>query len=223
MTVTSVPLPLTLAIISSPPCSSTSDLLICASYCGISFGAGAGATTATLKGGLGSASARLSSGATIGALVAVNALGSAVLGDGPHFWAAPFEKGSEFGGLGWPAALPALPDRPRTKLDGLSEGANTTIAIIATDAKLTKAEAKRLAIAGHDGFARAIWPSHSPVDGDLVFALATGRSGVELGIEGAAALYAAAGATMARAIARGVHAATPEDGDLYPVWSSLRG
>jgi L-aminopeptidase/D-esterase-like protein len=52
---------------------------------------------------------------------------------------------------------------------------NTTIAVIATDAKLDKAECKRLAIAAHDGFARAIWPSHTPMDGDLIFAVSTGK------------------------------------------------
>jgi L-aminopeptidase/D-esterase-like protein len=92
--------------------------------------------------------------------------------------------------------------------------------VIATDAVLTKAAAKRLAIAAHDGFARAIWPSHTPFDGDLVFALATGKSGITPDPAAAIELYAAAGATMARAIARGVFAATPADGDLFPVWSS---
>ncbi|TIS10238.1 MAG: peptidase T4, partial [Mesorhizobium sp.] len=61
---------------------------------------------------------------------------------------------------------------------------------------------------------------HTPADGDLVFALATGRSGIELSADAAIDLYTAAGSTMARAISRGVHAATPDDGDLFPVWSS---
>jgi L-aminopeptidase/D-esterase-like protein len=98
------------------------------------------------------------------------------VGETPHFWAAPFEIGDEFGGLGLPSPFPPDAATPRWKWqDPASAGANTTIAIIATDAKLTKPEAKRLAIAAHDGFARAIWPAHSPVDGDLVFALATGH------------------------------------------------
>jgi L-aminopeptidase/D-esterase-like protein len=86
---------------------------------------------------------------------------------------------------------------------------------------LTKAAAKRLAIAAHDGFARAIWPVHTPFDGDLVFALATGKSGIELSAEDAIDLYAQAGATMARAISRGVFAATSAEGDVSPTWSSL--
>ncbi len=92
--------------------------------------------------------------------------------------------------------------------------------MIATDAVLTKAEAKRLATAAHDGFARAIWPAHTPADGDLVFGLATGKSGITLTGDDAIDLFAAAGATMARAIARGVFAATPQEGDIMPVWST---
>jgi len=188
-------------------------------------GAGAGALTSGLKGGLGSASTVLDSGVTVGALAAVNPTGSVTVGRSRHFWAAPFEIGDEFGGLGYPHPLPedarriALKHR-EPRAGSRPEGANTTIAIIATDAVLTKAAAKRLAISAHDGFAHAIWPTHTPADGDLVFALATGRSGIELDADAIVDLYATAGATMARAIARGVHAATPADGDLFPVWSA---
>ncbi|MDX8511313.1 P1 family peptidase [Mesorhizobium captivum] len=188
-------------------------------------GAGTGALTSGLKGGLGSASTVLDSGVTIGALAAVNPTGSVTVGRSRHFWAAPFEIGDEFGGLGYPDPMPEdarkilLKYRDR-HVGPQPEGSNTTIAVIATDAVLTKAAAKRLAISAHDGFVRAIWPTHTPADGDLVFALATGRSGIELGADAAIDLYAAAGATMARAISRGVHAATPADGDLFPVWSS---
>jgi L-aminopeptidase/D-esterase-like protein len=102
----------------------------------------------------------------------------------------------------------------------METGGNTTIAVIATDAVLTKAAAKRLAMAAHDGFVRAIWPTHTPADGDLVFALATGGSGMQLEADAAIDLYAAAGATMARAISSGVFAAVPAEKDLFPVWSS---
>ena len=187
-------------------------------------GAGTGALAAGVKGGLGSASTHLPDGVTVGALAAVNPVGSVTVGRTRHFWAAPFEIGDEFGGLGLPSPLPEEATDLRWKFEeGPLPGRATTITIVATDARLSKAAAKRLAVSAHDGFARAIWPTHTPADGDLVFALATGASGVELGIEGAAALYAAAGATMARAIARGVHAATPARGDLYPAWSSLDG
>lgn len=182
-------------------------------------GAGTGATTATFKGGLGSASTVLSSGTTVGALVAVNALGSASIGTSRHFWAGHLEEGSEFGGLGLPATISNEARQPRTKLGATIEGpANTTIAVIATDAILTKAEAKRLAIAAHDGFARALWPAHTPLDGDLVFALATGTSGKAVTLEEFIPLCAAAASTMARAIARGVHDAAPMPGDPLPAW-----
>jgi L-aminopeptidase/D-esterase-like protein len=143
-----------------------------------SHGAGTGALTAGLKGGLGSASAVLESGVTIGALVAVNALGSVTFGRSRHFRAAIHEFGDEFGGLGLPDSLPAGSVEIFTKMNlGQPRDTNTTIAVIATDAALTKADCKRLAVAAHDGFARAIWPSHTPMDGDIVFALGTGTSG----------------------------------------------
>jgi L-aminopeptidase/D-esterase-like protein len=186
-----------------------------------SAGAGTGALTATFKGGLGSASSLLENGFAVGALVAVNALGSATVGDTRHFWAAPFEEAEEFGGLGLPSPFPANARIPRTKMSRRPTGVeNTTIAVIATDAVLNKAEAKRLAIAAHDGFARALWPSHTPLDGDLVFALATGKSGRVPAPEDFIDLCAAAASTMARAIARGVHDAAPMPGDMMPSWSS---
>lgn len=187
-------------------------------------GAGTGALSAGLKGGLGSASTKLDSGITVGALVAANPTGTVTVGRARHFWAAPFEIGDEFGGLGLPSPFP--PDAQDLSIkyrELMRAAANTTIAVIATDAVLTKAAAKRLAIAAHDGFARAIWPAHTPVDGDLVFGLATGASGITPAPDTAVDLYAAAGATMARAIARAIFAATPAEGDLLPVWSSRKG
>jgi len=182
-------------------------------------GAGAGATTATLKGGLGSASLRLASGHMVGALVAVNALGSAIVGDGPHFHAAPFEMGGEFGGLG-PAPRPPAPAPPSTKL---GPGANTTIGIVATDADLTQAQCTRLAIAAHDGIARALMPAHTPLDGDLVFAAATGERPLSDPLAETLELGHAAAICMARAIARGVFEATPEAGDALPCWRAVHG
>jgi L-aminopeptidase/D-esterase-like protein len=188
-----------------------------------SVGAGAGATTAGLKGGLGSASVVLPSGITVAALAAANSAGSPTIGKSAHFWAAPFEVGVEFGGLGLPHPLPADAQDIVLKQPRMTAMENTTIAVIATDAVLTKAAAKRLAISAHDGFARALWPTHTPVDGDLVFALATGASGITPRLDQAIELYAAAGAVMARAIARGVYSATPAENDPFPVWSSRRG
>ncbi len=188
-------------------------------------GAGFGALTATAKGGLGSASTVLANGITVGALAVANPVGSVTVGDTRHFWAAPFELGDEFGGLGLPTPMPADATDLRIKFRDMRKNAieNTTIAIIATDAVLSKAEAKRLAIAAHDGFARAIWPTHTPLDGDLVFSMATGASGNAPKGDEFIDLCAAASATMARAIARGVFAATPRQGDLFPAWSTQTG
>lgn len=187
-----------------------------------SVGAGMGALTATLRGGLGSTSTKLDCGFTVGALAAVNPMGSATVGQSPHFWAAHFEIGDEFGGLGLPAPLPFDMDKLHIKFRDLQRGgANTTIATIATDAALTKAQAKRLAIAAHDGFARALWPCHTPFDGDLVFALATGTLDKTPSNDEMIDLCAAASSTMARAIARGVYEASPLSGDLLPAWCEI--
>lgn len=188
-----------------------------------SHGAGTGALTAGLKGGLGSASMQTGQGITIGALVAVNALGRATMGEGPHFWAAPFEQQGEFGGLGLPASMPGEIASPVTKMQAMQTmtdgtAANTTIGIIATDAKLTKAQARRLAIMTHDGFARALWPSHTPMDGDLVFALSNGQKDLPDAPDAFITLGALAAATMARAIARAVYEAQSAPGDLFPSW-----
>lgn len=185
------------------------------------IGAGTGATTAVLKGGLGSASVVSAGGHTVGALVAVNAVGSVNVGDGPHFWAAPFERNGEFGGLGLPSPLPPPSLRPTMK--GMPAGgdpaANTTIAIVATDAMLTKAHCKRLAVMAHDGLARAIWPVHTPLDGDTVFAAATGRTALADPVVDLAWIGVAAVEALARACARAVYEASalPQPGAL-PAW-----
>ena len=169
-----------------------------------SVGAGYGALTGRWKGGLGSASAVLSSGHSVGALVAVNALGSATVGDGPEFWAAPWEMGAEFGGLGVATRVDPGAEPPPMKRMGEA----TTIAIVATDAALTQAECQRLAIAAQDGMARALVPSHTLLDGDLVFAASTGVR----------ALGDPAACCLARAIARAVWLAEPMAGDRQPAW-----
>jgi len=182
-------------------------------------GAGTGATTATLKGGLGSASLLLPSGHMVGTLVAVNPVGTATVGEGPHFWAAPFEIGEEFGGLGAATQYPNV-QTPPTKL---SQHANTTIGIVATDATLTQAQCTRMATAAHDGFARALVPSHTPMDGDLIFAVSTGTVDMSDPDFDTMMLGHAAATCMARAIARAVYLATPAEGDTLPCWSSLVG
>jgi L-aminopeptidase/D-esterase-like protein len=183
-----------------------------------SVGAGYGALTGTWKGGTGTASVVLDSGFTVGALVAVNALGSVTVGQGRHFWAAPFEMGAEFGGLG-PGGMaePTAPE-PAKRM-----GEATTIAIIATDAALTQAQATRLAVAAQDGMARAIVPSHTLLDGDLVFAAATGARALADPVRDPFQLGHAAACCLARAIARAVFHATPMAGDRQRCWTEGLG
>ena len=178
-----------------------------------SVGAGAGATTATVKGGLGSASAVTRHGHTVAAIVAVNAVGAPTIGAGPHFWAAPFERNGEFGGLGLPASFDTT---LRTKG---GRGTSTTIGLVATDAVLTKAQAMRLAIMAHDGLARAVLPAHAPLDGDTIFAAATGFRPMNDPVIELTELGHFATQVMARAIARGVYeaAALPVPG-AQPSW-----
>jgi D-aminopeptidase len=181
-------------------------------------GAGTGATLADLKGGLGSASA-LWNGFSVGALVVANPVGQVTAGDGPHFLAAPFEFGVEFGGLG-PAPRVDPGVLPRTKMTGSAREA-TAIAVVATDAALTKAQCARLATMAHDGLARAILPSHAPLDGDVVFAVSTGARAIRPGHEGVVDLTwlgHLAALCLSRAVARGVHLATPAPGDVKPTW-----
>ena len=179
-------------------------------------GAGTGATTMNLKGGLGSASLVLDNGLTVGALVAANPVGAVTVGQSANFWAAPCEVAGEFGGLGPASTYDPL--RQPDPFAQLRAGTNTTIAIVATDAMLTQAQATRLAVAAHDGMARAIYPSHTPYDGDLVFAAATGEKPLADPAMDPLLLGHAAALCLARAIARGVHAATPAPGDPFPTW-----
>jgi L-aminopeptidase/D-esterase-like protein len=131
-------------------------------------GAGVGARAGVLKGGIGTASTALPSGVTVGAVVAVNSAGDVV---------------DRATGLPWMADLVeefALTPPPADQIDALAqlrsplEPLNTTIAVVATDAALSSAACRRIAMAAQDGLARTIRPSHTPLDGDTVFALATG-------------------------------------------------
>lgn len=184
-----------------------------------SFGAGFGATTATLRGGLGTASCRLANGVIVGGLVAANPLGSVTIGSSGHFWAGAFEQAGEFGGRGLPGTWPrdGLDVRLKGTVTGASVAQNTTLAIVATNARLTKREAHRFAVMAQTGLARAIYPVHTPLDGDVVFAVATGDVTLEAGPTSLAVLGAHAANTLARAIARGVYAAgTPPSCWLGP-------
>ena len=179
-----------------------------------SVGAGTGALTAMLKGGLGTASLQLPDGSTVAALVAANPVGAVTTPGDRHFYAAPFEMDGEFGGIGPDPASGLGLSRESRKMSAMAARANTTIAIVATNATLTKAECHRVATAAHDGIARACVPAHTPNDGDLVFALTTGaRPAADVLLTGHAAALC-----LSRAIARAVYAATPAEGDIMPCW-----
>jgi L-aminopeptidase/D-esterase-like protein len=183
-------------------------------------GAGYGAMAGGLKGGTGSASVVTTDGYTVGAVVAVNSWGSVIAPGGRSFWAAPYELADEFGGLG-PGGLIAGPDQWGSAKRP-SESRNTTIACVATDAILTPAQAKRFAVMAQDGLARAIRPIHAPFDGDVVFALSTGRKPLgEQPDYTIARLGALAADALARAVARGVYAATPWPGTEVACWRDL--
>ena len=188
-----------------------------------SHGAGTGAMSAMLKGGTGSASLVLESGITVGALMIANPIGSVTTPGEQHFWAAPFEIDSEFGGLGPDPRSGLGRDMKSDKITAMMRQANTTIGIVATDAKLTKAQCKRVAIAAHDGIARACMPAHTPMDGDLIFSATTGAKELTAPDLELAMIGHAASLCVARAIARAVYEATPAPNDLLPTWRETNG
>lgn len=216
-----------------------------------SVGAGTGAVAGQVKGGVGTASVRLASGTTVAALAVVNAAGSVVdprtgvlygeYGSGePPVHPAPSvheaarrrlaeirdaARGDGAEGDGGPADG-SPPDRSRANGPRGSGVFNTTIAVVATDAALTRAQAQKLAGTAHDGLARAVRPVHLLTDGDTVFALSTGR--LPLPPEPTAALndILAAGAdALTRAIVKAVRAARGADGPggTFPSYSELYG
>lgn len=182
-----------------------------------SHGAGTGAMAAMQKGGLGSASFVLDDGTTVAALVAANPIGSVTTPGDRHFWAAPFEVADEFGGRGVDTntGLFHLPDSQKSHAMHMlaTDRSNTTIAIVATDAPLTKAQCHRIAVAAHDGIARAIVPAHTPYDGDLVFAVSTDTQSAAVDDAALLLIGHAAAVCLSRAIARAIYEATPHPGD----------
>lgn len=186
-----------------------------------SHGAGTGAIAGTLKGGLGSASLELPSGVTVAALVACNSLGSVTQGDASHFWASPYEIDNEFGGQPPNTEKPAINSTFQTKLSSM-DGANTTIAIVATDAALSKPQAHRMAVAAHDGMARAIVPSHTSMDGDLIFSASTWQHKLS-DINDLIHICHAASICLSRSIAKAVYAAQDAPGDTVPTWQNRFG
>lgn len=186
-------------------------------------GAGTGALTGTLKGGLGSSSLVLDSGATVGALIAANPVGGVNTPGERYFWAAPFEIGGEFGGLGPDPRSGLGRNFVSQKYAALESLANTAIGVVATDAALTKSQAKRIATMAHDGIARAIVPSHLPNDGDLVFCVSTQATQKPATDSDVREIGHAAALCLARAVARAVFHARPEPGDTLPCWSDING
>jgi len=183
-------------------------------------GAGYGANSGGVKGGIGSASAVSGDGITVGAIVAVNSLGSAIVPGGKQFWAAPLELNEEFGGLGTNGLMAGPEDYGRA----MRPRANTTLACIATDVTLTRVEAQRIAIMAQDGLARALRPAHSPFDGDVVFAISTAQREAN-GDTPRAVLVTRLGAlaadVLARAIARAIYEATALADSDVPAWRDL--
>ncbi len=178
-----------------------------------SVGAGRGAMAGVLKGGIGSTSLDLGDGLIVGALVAVNSIGSALMPDGKTYWAWAFELAEEFGGGGPPTTRMDLsdpaPDESRLQVMGrLQAGTNTTLGVVACNADLTTAECKRVAMMAQDGIARAVRPAHTPLDGDTIFALASGEVKLlesRLRAAHVGRIGSAAADCVARAIARAVH------------------
>jgi L-aminopeptidase/D-esterase-like protein len=172
-------------------------------------GAGLGATIGRYKGGMGSASWTTDDGFTVGALAAANAVGSPLIPGTAVFWAWPFEQAREFGGrVPKGVAAQTARDLPADMKGAARANANTTIAIVATDADVSRIELMRIAIMAADGLARAVRPAHTPFDGDIVFAVATGERALgEARDRMVMRLGSVAGDCLARAIARGVYEA----------------
>jgi len=178
-----------------------------------SVGAGRGAMAGLIKGGIGSSSIDLGKHIVVGALAAVNCVGSVLMPDRKTYWSWPFEIGAEFGGRGAPAGhasvVDPVPDQSRlSELGRLQAGANTTLAVVACNVDLSPAECRRIAIMAQDGIARAIRPVHTPFDGDTVFAVASAARPLDSATPRAAQIArigSAAADCLARAIARGVH------------------
>jgi len=170
-------------------------------------GAGYGAVAGKYKGGLGSVSALTDDGFTVGALAAVNAVGSPLIPGTGVFWAFPFEQNGEFGGQRLSRDVTLDLDLP-ADMKGARALENTTIAIVATDAVLTRPELARIAVMAADGFARALRPVHTPFDGDIVFVVSTAKKDLgPLRARDVMRLGSIAADCIARAIARGVYEA----------------
>ncbi|OFO12321.1 aminopeptidase [Corynebacterium sp. HMSC22B11] len=208
------------------------------------LGAGLGASAGALKGGFGQASAVLPelpgelaalSGATVAVGIVVNPQGAVFNPATGRLWGFDAELAGEFGA----ASITPVSEEAAAHLRGMnlagtkfpapgdgqpgsgSPQLNTTIGVVATDAPLTKAQAKRLALSAHDGLARAIRPAHMPMDGDTLFGLATGIRSGSVDAVGMSVLAATAANCVERAIVHAVLAAEPAY--EHPSWRSIVG
>lgn len=178
-------------------------------------GAGYGARAGLALGGLGSASIATDDGLVVGALAAVNSFGATTMPGTDVYWAWPYEQAGEFGGKRPPAGFALDLDdwgdakaNPATRGQPAAGRTNTTIACVATNVALSPAEAQRVAKMALSGISRAVRPAFAPFDGDVVFCLSTAQiERPDLRPFTIARLGELAAATLARAIARGVHEA----------------
>ena len=177
-------------------------------------GAGLGAKAGGLKGGLGTASVQWED-FTLGALAVTNPAGSVVIPGTRTFWAWWLEMEGEFGGQTPPQGPPAELDHDFPS----PAGASTTLAVLATDAALTRPQARRVAVMAHDGIARAVRPVHTPLDGDTVFVLSTGERPLADPVASLARLGMLGADCVARAVTRGVFEAAPLAG--FPAYRDL--
>jgi L-aminopeptidase/D-esterase-like protein len=174
-------------------------------------GAGMGAFAGPIKAGLGSASAVSDDGVQVAALVVTNPFGSTLIPGGGTLWSWALEQNGEMGQQHPPGRASHIDDELADSSDAFTDkdtgqpGNNTTLAVVATNACLTKAQAKRVAMMAHDGMARAIRPIHTPFDGDVVFALSTTKMPLpEPAIRSVSHIGALAADCLTRAIGRSV-------------------
>lgn len=184
-----------------------------------SVGAGTGASVAkqggidrAIKGGIGTASERLDTGVIVAALAAVNAVGSIRDPRDGAIVAAPRDDERDFLDLDAILRVGVQPpdadaSNPPQSTDATESAENTTLAVVATNARLTKTQINRIATVAHDGFASTIWPVHTRSDGDVIFALATGE--FEVDAAGYRAVEAFAVRAVERAVLNAIRSATP--------------
>ncbi|MFD4786179.1 P1 family peptidase [Streptomyces sp. NPDC058459] len=188
-----------------------------------SVGAGTGAVAGCLKGGVGTASVVLGSGVTVGALVVVNSAGAVLDAETGVLYGELFD-----GPVVYPE--PGVREAARRRLDEVAARnapppLNTTLAVVATDADLSKAQAQKVAGTAHDGIARAVRPVHLLHDGDTVFTLATGARPLDPAPAALNEILAAGADLVTRAVTRAVRAAHPvsEPGGAWPSYEELYG